>query len=140
MTLMRRFHELSSVSCRYLLEQTQPFKKHLICKWKNVKWSGKRSWRFLTWSDQSFFSSSVSSSDCAPFCMSFSSVEEEGRTSCSTSSVFLLVLSCTNSWISNGSRRNLSWYSWSRSFWSCEHRAKYYSLQENKTDHYCTLL
>lgn len=77
---------------------------------------------------QSFFSSSVSSSDCAPFCMSFSSVEdEEGRTSCSPSSVFLLVLSCTNSWISSGSRRNLSWYSWSRSFWSCGHTSEHLS-------------
>ncbi len=48
------------------------------------KWSGKRSWSFR---HQSFFSSSVSSSDC----VSFSSVEEEeGRTSCSLSSVLSL--------------------------------------------------
>ncbi|TNN34003.1 hypothetical protein EYF80_055835 [Liparis tanakae] len=56
--------------------------------------------------------SSVSSSECDALWPSFSEATRFPWPSLD------LPLSCTNSWISTGSRRNLSWYSWSRSLWS----------------------
>lgn len=67
--------------------------------------------------------SSVSSSDCDALWLSFSDVEEAASFPCRPSSLSLaLLLSWTNSWISTGSRRNLSWYSWSRSL--CSYRGE----------------